>query len=119
YARSTSFFKRSLLVNTARTGISTPSTTITPTGSCKNVRYQLRSFKLHERTNTRFSTTTAQMPMTRCGLVPARIPTIFPSRLASHTSLGKRVLGFIALGIEDDGHAGPLLMVAPLFNTLT
>jgi len=35
------------------------------------------------------------MPMIRCGLVPARMPRIFASRIASVIALGKR--GFIAI----------------------
>ena len=42
-------------------------TTITPRGSSRNVRYQLRGFRLQDRTKTRPRTTTAQIPMTRWG----------------------------------------------------
>src|SRR5436309_6194434 len=57
-----------------------------PCGSSRKVRYQLRGFRLQDRTKTRPSTTTAQMPMKRCGAVPARMASILPSRMAARTS---------------------------------
>src|SRR5439155_11797161 len=77
---------------TARTGIVRPETSTIPRGSSRKVRHQLRGFRLHDRTNTRPSTTTAQIPMIRCGCVPARIPRILPSRMASRTPAGNRFL---------------------------
>src|SRR3954447_17970074 len=102
YAWSMADFRRSLLVWTARTGISRPATWIAPCGSRRNVRYQLRGLRLHERTKTRPSTTTAQIPMKRCGCVPARMPRIFPSRITARTSSGKRrCVPMIFLRVKD------------------
>src|SRR6266571_4702677 len=57
-----------------------------PRGSPRNVRYQLRGFRLHDRTNTRPSTTTAQMRVKRWGRAPARMPRAGPSRMAARMS---------------------------------
>ena len=45
---------------------------------------------LQDRTKTRPSTTTAQIAMKRCGLVPARIPMTLLSRMAAKTFFGNR-----------------------------
>ena len=83
----------SLRVRTARTGIVSLPTTITPRGSSRNVRHQLRGFRLHDRTKTRPRTTTAQIPMTRCGAVPARMPRILPSWMRATSSSSNRRRG--------------------------
>src|SRR4030095_59828 len=81
---------RSLRVCTARTANSRPSTVMAPRGSTRKVRYQLRGFRLHDRMNSRPSTTTIQTPMNRCGSLPARIPTILPLCSSATTSAAKR-----------------------------
>src|SRR5687768_3764263 len=76
-------------------GISRSPTNMLPYGSMRKVRHQLRGFILHDRTNIRPSTTTAQMPMTRCGSLPARMPSILSLRMVSRTSSEKRFFSFI------------------------
>src|SRR5262245_34743108 len=66
-----------------------------PRGSTRNTRCQLRGLWLHDRTNTRFSTTTAQMPMKRWGSIPARKPMIWLAWMALTTSSEKPRLAFI------------------------
>ena len=81
---------RSLLVLTARTATFRVPTVITPRGSSRNVRYQLRGLRLHERTKTRSSTTTAQMPTILWSPTPARTPMIWLVLTASTIRAGKR-----------------------------
>jgi hypothetical protein len=63
---------------------------VSPYGSSRNVRYQLRGFRLHDRTKTRPSTTTTQMPIKRCGCWPARMPKILLLWIAATMSAVKR-----------------------------
>src|ERR1700757_4961885 len=72
----------------ARTGISRPPTTTAPRGSFRKVRYQLRGFRLHDRTKTRSSTTTAQIWMKRCSETARRV-SIRPFRMRERTGLVK------------------------------
>lgn len=91
YAALTRSFNRSLFVWIARTGYSREPTVINPCGSSRKVRHQLRGFRLHERTKTRPSTTTAQIPMMRwVESPPARIPMISSLRMDSTISFEKR-----------------------------
>ncbi len=93
YASLTASSSRSPVGNRARTRTVRPRTWIAPTGSSRNVRYQLRGLRLHDRTKTRPSTTTAQMPMKRCGSVPARIASIFSSSMADTIVFGSLEAG--------------------------
>ena len=89
YARSTAACRRALRVRTARTGMARLASCMNPRGSLRKVRYQLRALMLHDRTKSRLSTTTPQMPMNRC-LAPALMRTVLPSRKAARSGSGNR-----------------------------
>ena len=63
---------RSLRTARARTGISRSRTNTAPSGSDFHARFHPVGLSFHDRTNTRSSTITAQMPRKRCGTPPAR-----------------------------------------------
>src|SRR6185503_1246530 len=84
-----------LRVCTARTRNRREPTVSRPRGSSRNVRYQLLGFTLHDRTKTRPSTTTAQMPMMRWSPLPARTPMIWLLATAAATDAGNRLAAAI------------------------
>src|SRR5437879_9108280 len=75
-----------LFVRIARTAILRSATWMLLRGSLRNVRYQPFGFTLHDLTKTRSLTTTTQMPMKRCGPVPARMRRPLFSRRAAKVS---------------------------------
>jgi hypothetical protein len=90
YASSTASLRRPLRVRTARTGMVRSPSWMKPRGSLRKVRYHPRFLTLHDRTKTRPSTTTAQMPMNRCGAVPALMLSRLLSSIAATTAAGRR-----------------------------
>ena len=81
-----------------------------PRGSVRKARYQPRVLTLQDRTKTRLSTTTTQMPMNRC-VAPALILRLLPSRRAVTMSAEKRrgsgIRTFFGCAIEKVHHARP------------
>src|SRR6266478_3531020 len=71
------------------------ATWIVPRGSFRNVRYQPFGFTLQDRMKARSFTTTTQMPMKRCWLVPARMRRTLPSRRTAKTSSGNCRFAFM------------------------
>ena len=91
YAASTARRSARRRTRTARTGTSRAPTWMAPRGSSRNVRYHPPAFLDHERTNTRPSSTTTQMPMNRWSdLLPARTPRILLASTTATSVRGRR-----------------------------
>src|SRR5881396_2236656 len=89
YARSTASLRRPVRILTARTGMVRSPDWMKPRGSVRKARYQPRVLALQDRTKTRLSTTTTQIPMNRC-VAPALILRLLPSRRAATMSAEMR-----------------------------
>src|SRR5437899_3790921 len=75
-----------------------------PIGSVRKARYQPCGLTLHDRTNRRPLTTTTQMPMNRCVVLPARIRSTLATSSAATTACGKRRVGVKCADYIDDVH---------------
>src|SRR5687767_3308176 len=91
YAPSTASATRLPFGRTARMRTVRFPTWMAPSGSIRKVRYQPSGWRVHERANTRPSTTTAHTPMKRWSdFAPARTPMILVASTAATTGRGKR-----------------------------